>query len=155
MTLKLKWWWSAQNFAHLYIWTTLRKESPVYLLQKQFETWELLWTPITPWCPIITIKFKNPFLRSGSSPSTVDIWQMNHPKLQPMLIWHLLCDLIITIVCSMVCLNNRLKTAKCYEYSCTTDYQNQEIWPYNSGASWSPLASYRITLKIQNYTFGI
>ena len=48
-------------------------ESPEYLLQKLFEIWVLLWTPITPWCSILTIKVKNPFLRSGSSPTTVDI----------------------------------------------------------------------------------
>ena len=52
-------------------------------------------------------------------------------------------------------LPKELYTAKCYEYSCTTGYQNQEIWPYNSSASRSPLASYRITLQIQNSTFGI
>ena len=124
-----------------------------YLVEKLFETWVLLWTPITSWCPILTIKSKNPFLRSGSSPSTADIWQMNHPKLQSMLMSHQ--DLIIAIVCSMVCLKNCLKkTAKCHEYSCTTGHQNKEIWPYNSSASRSPLASYWITLQIQNFTFG-
>ena len=51
----------------------------------------------------LTIKFKNLFslLRSGSSPNTKDICKMNHPKLQSMLIS--LQDLIIAIVCSMVC----------------------------------------------------
>ena len=110
MTLKLKWWYSAQNFAHLYIWITLRSESPVYLFQKLFETWVLLWTPITPWCPILTITSKNTFLISGSSPTIVDIWQINHPKLQVMLMSHQY--LIIAIVCSMVCLKNCLKNCK-------------------------------------------
>ena len=67
----------------------------------------LLWTPITPWCPILTIKLKKFFLRSGSSPTTVDIWQLNHPKLQSMLMPHQ--DLIIAIVCSIICLQNCLK----------------------------------------------
>ena len=47
------------------------------------------------------------------------------------------------------------KNAKYHEYSCTTGRQNKDIWPYNSSASRSSLASYRITLKIQNSTFGI
>ena len=47
------------------------------------------------------------------------------------------------------------KTAKCHEHSCTTGHQNKEIWPYNSSASRSPLASYWIPLQIQNSTFGI
>ena len=41
------------------------------------------------------------------------------------------------------------------EHSCTTGHQNKGIWPYNSSASRSPLASYWITLQIQNSTFGI
>ena len=128
-------------------------ESPVYLLQKLFETWVLLWTPIAPWCPILTMKSKNPFLRWGGSPTTVYIWRMNHPKLQSMLMSHQ--DLIIAIVCSMVCIKDCLKTAKCHEYSCMTGHQNKKIWPYNYRTSRSPLASYRITLKIPNSTFGI
>ena len=43
-------------------------ESSISPSEKLFKTWLLL-----PWCPILTMKSKNPFLRSGSSPPTVDI----------------------------------------------------------------------------------
>ena len=100
----------------------------------------------------INHKVQESFLKiRGRHPTTLDIWQMNHPKLQSMLMSHQ--DLIIALVCSMVCLQNCLKTAKCYEHSCLTGRQNQKIWPYNSSASGSPLASYRITLQVQNSTF--
>ena len=51
-------------------------------------------------------------------------------------------DLIIAIVCSMVC-QNTLKTAKCSEYRCRTVYQDQEVWPFKSSTSRSPLATYQ------------
>ena len=109
MTLELKWWKSAQNFTHLYIWTTLRWVSPLYLIHKLFETWVLLWTPIWAWCSILTKSsaiFSGRSGKSGSSPTTVYIWELNDPKLQSILISHQ--DLIIAIVCSMVCLENCL-----------------------------------------------
>ena len=146
---------SVQNIAHLYIWTTLRSESPVYLLQKLFETWVLLWTPITPWCPVSTIKFKNPFLKSGGSLTTIDIWQKNHPKLQSTLM--LRQDLIIAIVCYMNCLKNCLKmqnvmntAARWVTRTRKFDYITPvlviwschqgaicKIWPYGSYRNWT------------------
>ena len=87
----------------------------------------------------INHEVKDSFLNIKELPTTVKIWQLNHPKLHSMLMLHQ--DFIIAIICSMVCLKNCLKSVMNTAARLVTRTRKFDRITHN--------------VLIQNFTFGI